>query len=89
MKVEFRVEKKRARLHDPRAGFKLTEVESEIRYEPLTGLSGRICHFALSKLPMPDLTPLVEMSRPVCPFCPERVEKVTPRFTASSSVAFA
>src|SRR5882757_898279 len=80
MTLEFRIDKKLARLHDPRANFKLTEVESEIRYERLTGQSGRICHFALSKLPVPDLSPLIEMSRPVCPFCPERVEAATPRF---------
>ena len=80
MTLEFRLEKKRARLHDPRVGFKLVEVESEIRYEPLTGTSGRICHFTLKKLPAPDLAPMIEQSRTVCPFCPERIEAVTPRY---------
>ena len=80
MALEFKVEKKKARLHDPRAGFKLTEVESEIRYDPLTGQSGRVCHFALTKLPPPDLEPMVEQSRGFCPFCPDKVEAVTPRY---------
>ena len=80
MTIEFRTEKKRAQLHDPRAGFELTEVESEIRHDALTGTSARICHFSLKKLPPVDLAPMVEQSRAVCPFCPERIEAVTPRY---------
>jgi len=78
--VEFRVEKKRARLHDPRQGFAAVEVESEVRYDPLTGNSARICHFAHSGTRPPDLAAIAESTRAECPFCPERIEAVTPRF---------
>jgi len=78
--VEFRVEKKLARLHDPRRNFELTQVESEIRYDPLTGASGRICHFSLAELPAPDLSGIIADSRAHCPFCPGKLESITPRF---------
>jgi len=78
--VAFRRERRTARLHDPRRAFALAEVESEIRYDPLTGESARICHFAPRSSPPPDLAALAEARRPSCPFCPERVGEVTPRF---------
>jgi galactose-1-phosphate uridylyltransferase len=78
--IEFRVEKKRARLHDPRRGFAAVEVESEVRYDPLTGNSARICHFAHSGTRPPDLAEMAAATRSECPFCPERIEAVTPRF---------
>ena len=53
--IAFRAEKKTARLHDPRRGFALAEVEAEIRYHPLTAESARICHFALTVVPPTDL----------------------------------
>ena len=53
--IDFRAEKKLARLHDPRKGFALVEVEAEVRYHPLTGESARICHFALTVVPPTDL----------------------------------
>jgi galactose-1-phosphate uridylyltransferase len=69
-----------ARLHDPRRDFSPTEVGSEIRYDPLTGQSSRICHFALPPVPPPDFDSVAEARRATCPFCPERVTTVTPRF---------
>jgi hypothetical protein len=38
--IEFRAEKKRTLLHDPR--FAMVEIESEVRYDPLAGESARI-----------------------------------------------
>jgi galactose-1-phosphate uridylyltransferase len=81
--VVFRREPRVARLHDPRRDFALTEVESEIRYDPLTGESSRICHFSLPSAPPPDISAIVAARRPSCPFCPERVTTVTPRFPDS------
>jgi galactose-1-phosphate uridylyltransferase len=78
--IEFRAERKTARLHDPRRGFALAAVESEIRYHPLTGDTARICHFSLAAPPPVDLGAMVEASRGACPFCPGKVEGVTPRF---------
>jgi galactose-1-phosphate uridylyltransferase len=78
--IEFRAEKKRARLHDPRKDFALVDIESEVRCDPLTGDSARICHFAMRAPPPPDLATIDALSRPACPFCPERIDAVTPRF---------
>jgi len=78
--IEFRTETKRARLHDPRRDFALAEIESEVRQDPLTGDTARICHFAMRAPPAPDLAEIDALSRPGCPFCPERIESVTPRF---------
>jgi UDPglucose--hexose-1-phosphate uridylyltransferase len=78
--IRFREEKKLARLHDPRRNFELAEVGSEIRFDPLTGASGRICHFSLASLPLPDLSGIVAETKTNCPFCPGKVESITPRF---------
>ena len=78
--ITYRAVKKVARLHDPRRNFELSEIESEMRYDPLTGDSARICHFAVPKREVPDLTPLLEASEPHCPFCPQVIERVTPRY---------
>lgn len=78
--IEFTSETKRARLHDPRKGFVVVDVESEVRRDPLTGNSARICHFALTTTHPPDLGEIVRATGEQCPFCPERIEVVTPRF---------
>jgi galactose-1-phosphate uridylyltransferase len=78
--IAFHAERKVARLHDPRKGFALAEVESEIRADPLTGDSAHICHFALDAAPPADLDAIVATSRATCPFCPDKVEVITPRF---------
>lgn len=80
--IEFRRERKVACLHDPRRDFALADIESEVRFDPLTAESARICHFALRAPPPSALEPLVVASRAACPFCPERLERVTPRFAA-------
>ncbi|OGA21314.1 MAG: hypothetical protein A3H34_01770 [Betaproteobacteria bacterium RIFCSPLOWO2_02_FULL_67_19] len=78
--IEFRVTKKVARLHDPRKAFELVEIESEVRTDPLTGETARICHFAFPARERPELDALVAGTQPSCPFCPQRIETVTPRF---------
>jgi UDPglucose--hexose-1-phosphate uridylyltransferase len=83
MSIEFRREKKWARFHDPRNGMELTDVESEIRYNPLTDETSRICHFSLDSLPPVDNSALIELTKTNCPFCPDSVRKVTPRYPES------
>lgn len=78
--LEYRATRKLARIHDPRREFALSEIESEVRYDPLTGDSARICHFAFPKRELPDLSALAERTRNGCPFCPDSVERVTPRY---------
>ena len=83
--IEFRAEKKLARLHDPRQGFSLTEVEAEVRYHPLTGESARICHFSLRVSPPVDLEAMVAGSATACPFCPGQLAAINPLWTTASS----
>jgi UDPglucose--hexose-1-phosphate uridylyltransferase len=78
--VVYRREPRVARLHDPRKAFALSDVESEIRYDPLTGESSRICHFSLPASAPSDLDAIAAARRPGCPFCPGKVDTVTPRF---------
>lgn len=78
--IEFRAARKVARIHDPRRGFELSEIESEVRLDPLTGETARVCHFAFPPRQVPDLAALAESTRATCPFCPERIESITPRY---------
>ena len=80
--IEFQREIKRGRFLDPRNEFKETTVDSEIRTDPLTGATGRICHFAFSSGPPGDLDAILEKSLEFCPFCPDKVRDITPRFPA-------
>ncbi|MCL5972773.1 MAG: hypothetical protein M1499_09480 [Firmicutes bacterium] len=72
---------------DPRKDYQQTTIESEIRRDPLTGMSGRIAHFAGVQFPEIDLEELsrLSLSRGPCPFCPELVEQVTPKFPSDIS----
>ena len=79
-RIEYRTNRKSARIHDPRRDFALSEIESEVREDPLTGETARICHFAFPPRQVPDLTGIVESTRANCPFCPERIDSITPRY---------
>lgn len=71
---------KTSRFLDPSQNFSETQRYSEVRHDPLTGRSTRILDFPIKETTRADLTDLVERSRTMCPFCPEVVEKVTPKF---------
>jgi galactose-1-phosphate uridylyltransferase len=69
------------RFLDPRQDYAETTIESEIRIDPLTQFSGRIAHFAVGPRPEMDLEALSQASLAHgCPFCPEMVTRVTPKF---------
>jgi galactose-1-phosphate uridylyltransferase len=55
-------------------------ISSEIRFDPLTGRTARICHFMKLQWQKPDLNALVSGTEAWCPFCPEKVHVVTPCF---------
>jgi len=61
-------------------GYAPVDATSEIRYDPLTLHSTRILNFPVRPVEKPDLADLIEKSKAVCPFCPEFVELVTPKF---------
>jgi galactose-1-phosphate uridylyltransferase len=68
---------------DPMSNFAPKTVVSEIRHDPLTGQISRIFPFRKFSLHKHDWAPFVEESKQkFCPFCPEVLEKVTPKFTA-------
>ena len=80
MGILFRSEKKLTALLDPRHDFAPAEVESEIRFDPLTADTARICHFTGMAPQMPDMAVLAAATEANCPFCPAQVGRVTPRF---------
>jgi UDPglucose--hexose-1-phosphate uridylyltransferase len=82
MPIRFERHEKIARYLDPRADFQEVSLPCEIRRDPLTGRSGRVAHVGGTQLVRPDLESLIEASRSTCPFCPERIFTVTPRFPA-------
>ncbi len=79
MTVEFRREYNKSFFVDPKKGEK--SVTSEVRYDPLTGHISRVFPFRRLITHRHDWEPFVEESRKkFCPFCPESLEKATPRF---------
>jgi galactose-1-phosphate uridylyltransferase len=65
---------------DPFRNFESFEAKSEIRWDPLTGLTARIMNFPARRLPRFDPAPLVAASLAVkCPFCEENAAAMTAR----------
>src|ERR671937_2758212 len=69
---------------DPQGGFEPRSLRVEVREDPLTGHTARLLQPAGLMPPQdPDeLRALGERTRAACPFCPERVEAVTPKLPA-------
>ena len=55
-------------------------IPSEIRLDPLTGRSSRICHFMRLHWEKPDFERMVAGTEATCPFCGEKVTSITPCF---------
>ena len=65
---------------DPGNNMARKAIASEIRRDPLTGRTARVCHFMALKWEKPDFGNLVAGTEQWCPFCPDKVMKVTPCF---------
>ena len=66
---------------NPLKGFALDEIPLEIRFDPLTGHTGRVFDLPYTPPPPPDTDELVRRSREMfCPFCPEVLHTSTPLF---------
>ena len=78
--LKFEADKKETAILDTRAGGARKTIPSEVRRDPLTGRTARICHFMELKWQLPDFDKLVAGTQSWCPFCPERVLQVTPLF---------
>ncbi|HST90020.1 MAG TPA: hypothetical protein VLJ14_16725 [Ktedonobacterales bacterium] len=80
MTLQFERYAKVARYLDPQAEFAERAIPCEVRRDPLTGRSGRVAHVAGFHPHPVDFSGLIEATRVGCPFCPERILAVTPRF---------
>jgi galactose-1-phosphate uridylyltransferase len=78
--IAFKTIKKETVILDPKDNMARKVIPSEIRMDPLTGRNSRICHFMALKWEKPDLQKLVAGTESWCPFCPDKVLKVTPSF---------
>ena len=65
---------------DPGNNMQRKTIPSEIRKDPLTGRTSRISHFMPLKWEKPDFDKLVAGTVKFCPFCPDKILKVTPCF---------
>jgi UDPglucose--hexose-1-phosphate uridylyltransferase len=65
---------------DPGGNMARKAIASEIRRDPLTGRTARVCHFMALKWEKPDFDKLVAGTEQWCPFCPDKVMQVTPCF---------
>lgn len=81
MSINFIKTRKESTFLDPRNNFEAQTITIEVRKDPLTERVSRIFPFRQMFLHRHDWTPFVEDSkRKFCPFCPEVVEQVTPKF---------
>jgi UDPglucose--hexose-1-phosphate uridylyltransferase len=80
MTIEFKKISSSARILNPFKGHREDELPFEIRFDPLTGETGRVFHLPF-KAEKPQVEETVERSRKIfCPFCPEAIETSTPAF---------
>jgi galactose-1-phosphate uridylyltransferase len=78
--MEFKAQRKETVVLNPAKEMARRSIPSEIRQDPLTGRTARICHFMKLKWEKPDFDKIVAGTEKTCPFCAERVMQVTPCF---------
>ena len=78
--MKFEAIRKETVMLSPQQGMALQRIPSEIRFDPLTGRTARICHFMDLKWQKPDFDSLVAGTDAWCPFCGDKVLEVTPCF---------
>jgi UDPglucose--hexose-1-phosphate uridylyltransferase len=78
--MEFVALEKETQVLNPQKEMAPRSIPSEIRIDPLTGRTARICHFMNLQWEKPDFEAMVAGTEKTCPFCPERVLDVTPAF---------
>jgi len=78
--MRFEAQTKEAIILNPTKDMSRRSIPSEIRKDPLTGRSARICHFMQLQWQKPDFDALVAGTEKTCPFCPDKVMQITPQF---------
>lgn len=77
--IDFERTLRTTRYLDPSRDWAAAEITSEIRRDPLLGTTGRLAHFVGFRTQREDFSALAATTRESCPFCPERLEVVTPQ----------
>ena len=81
MSIAFKKTESKAYFLNPFKDFSLDEIPFQIRYDPLTGETGRIYDLPYKPPERFDLEEIIQRSKEMfCPFCPEALEKSTPLF---------
>lgn len=78
--MKFEAQKKETIVLNPAKNMARRTIPSEIRIDPLTDRTARICHFMKLQWPKPDFDSIVAGTEKTCPFCPDNVMEVTPCF---------
>ena len=78
--MNYEAVKKETVMLNPAKDMERRVIPSEIRLDPLTGRTARICHFMKLKWQKPDFDQLVAGTENYCPFCPDKIFEVTPCF---------
>jgi galactose-1-phosphate uridylyltransferase len=79
-KMKFEAIPRETVLLDPNNDMAPKAIPNQIRKDPLTGKTSRIGHFRMLKWDKPDIDKLIAGTESWCPFCPDKVLKVTPCF---------
>ena len=66
--MKFKALKKETIILDPAKNMEQKSIPSEIRKDPLTGRSARICYFMELKWKKPDLKSLLQEQKNIVPF---------------------
>lgn len=80
--MKFEAIKKETVMLNPNEDMAERRIGSEVRIDPLTGRTARICHFMKLQWEKPDFETLIAGTESWCPFCADKVLKVTPCFPA-------
>lgn len=83
MAIPFRMEVQDMEFFDPMQDWAPFSRKAEVRYDPLTGQSARILYYPIGDLPKIDHAQMAADTAGFCPFCPDNVNRVTPRFPAA------
>ncbi len=81
--MKFEALKKETVMLNPSQNMAERRIASEVRIDPLTGRTARICHFMKLHWEKPDFEALIAGTESWCPFCADKVLKVTPCFPAA------
>ncbi len=80
--IDFQTIESESTFLDPRKNYEPTTIKFQVRIDPLTGRTGHFSHFGAIK---PQKLDLESYTKPeikgFCPFCLEKREKATPKFT--------